>query len=268
MKKRLLAILLVVVSAGAWAQPRWVEGVIPSPKNNTYIYEMASGEANSVNEARTQAIGLVLQRTGLRLGQPVNMAEINRAVQRGENFDVLSATFNIPIREVDYFIERRGGKCIYYTLCQTAVNANVGVQFTTYRGSDNAVAIIKSAFIPGLGQIDKRHYGAGLLTLAGEVALVGAGTLCYLSAQDKLDIMHSDDVSYADFSSARKDYNRLRDASYVIWGAAAGLYVFNLISTGTMGQKKYKGRNKFAFCPTVLPDNERVSPGLAVRVKF
>lgn len=89
---------------------------------------------------------------------------------------------------------------------------------------------------------------------------------CYLKAQDKLDIMHSDGVSYEDFTNARTTYNRLRDASYVIWGAAAGLYVFNLFRAYTM-QPKYK--DGISLNPVILQDEKAMmAPGVAMRVRF
>lgn len=201
------------------------------------------------------------------------MAEISRAVQRGDNYDVISRTFNIPINKVCEYTERlSNGSYRVYVLCQVAEKGNIQVQWTTYNECNvtqefkNGNALLKSAFIPGLGQIGKRHYVEGTLTLISEAALAGAGTLCYLKAQDKLDIMHSDGVGYEDFTNARTTYNRLRDASYVIWGAAAGLYVFNLFRAYTM-QPKYK--DGISLNPVILQDEKAMmAPGVAMRVRF
>ncbi len=273
MRKLLLSAFLIVVAIAASAQtkPQWIYK-LPKAKNNTYRFVMESAVANSENEARTQSIARVFQQTGNRLGQPVNTAEINNAVQRGDNFAVLSSTFNIPTNKVCEWTERLpNGTYRVYVLCQVAESANIKMNAPAYNECNvnqefkDGNALLKSMFIPGLGQIGKRHYVEGTLTLISEAALAGAGTLCYLKAQDKLDIMHSDGVSYEDFTNAHTTYNRLRDASYVIWGAAAGLYVFNLFRAYTM-QPKYK--DGISLYPTVLSDNERVAPGLAVRVKF
>lgn len=268
----LVCCLLISVSALAQTRPDWIHK-LPKAKNNTYRYAVESAIANSENNARNQAIGRVFQTTGNRLGQPVDMAEISRAVQRGDNYDVISRTFNIPINKVCEYTERlSNGSYRVYVLCQVAEKGNIQVQWTTYNECNvtqefkNGNALLKSAFIPGLGQIGKRHYTEGTLTLLGEVALVGTGTFCYLTAQDKLDIMHSDNVSYEDFANARTDYNRLRDASYVIWGAAAGLYVFNLFRAYTM-QPKYK--DGISLNPVILQDEKaKVAPGVAMRVRF
>lgn len=268
----LVCCLLISVSALAQTRPDWIHK-LPKAKNNTYRYAVESAIANSENNARNQAIARVFQTTGNRIGQPVDMAEINRAVQRGTDYSVISRTFNIPINKVCEYTERTSnGSYRVYVLCQVAEKGNIQVQWTTYNECNvnqefkNGNALMKSMFIPGLGQIGKRHYVEGTLTLIGEAGLVGAGTFCYLSAQDKLDIMHSEDVSYADFSRARDDYNRLRDASYVIWGAAAGLYVYNLFRAFTMQPKYTDG---ISFSPVILQDEKAITaPGVAMRVRF
>lgn len=274
MQKLLLSALLIVVAVAASAQtkPQWIYK-LPKAKNNTYRFVMESAVANSENEARTQSIARVFQQTGNRLGQPVNTAEINNAVQRGDNFAVLSSTFNIPTNKVCEWTERLpNGTYRVYVLCQVAESANTKMDAPAYNECNvnqefkDGNALLKSMFIPGLGQIGKRHYVEGTLTLLGEAGLVGAGTFCYLSAQNKLDVMHSEDVSYADFSRARDDYNRLRDASYVIWGAAAGLYVYNLFRAFTMQPKYTDG---ISFSPVILQDERAVTaPGVAMRIKF
>ena len=265
----LSALLIVMATVGAVAQPRWISKSLPNPKNYTYRYERTVGTGATMNDARTQAIAQVFQQTSNRLGQSVNAAEINRAVQRSENFDVLSSTFNTKIINVDYYAEQQpDGTWHYHLLCQVAESANIVPQFTTFKGSDDAIAMLQSAFIPGLGQINKGKKRAGALIIAGEVTLVGAGTYCYLSAQNKLDIMGTEKVSYDDYSKAHDDYNRLRDASFVIWGAAAGLYVFNLISAYYMEQPRIKYYKKYAFSPVILQDENRPMAGLTMRVKF
>ncbi|MBO7143772.1 MAG: hypothetical protein J6W13_02990 [Salinivirgaceae bacterium] len=273
MRKILLSALLIVVAVAASAQnkPQWIYK-LPKAKNNTYRFVMEAAVANSENEARTQSIARVFQQTGNRLGQPVNTADINNAVQRGDNFAVLSSTFNIPTNKVCEWTERLpNGTYRVYVLCQVAENANIKMDAPAYNECNvnqefkDGNALLKSMFIPGLGQIGKRHYVEGTLTLLGEAGLAGAGAYCYLSAQKKLDVMKREGVSYSDYSDAHTSYNRLRDASYVIWGAAAGLYVYNLFRAYTM-QPKYK--DGISLYPTVLPENERVTPGVAMRIKF
>lgn len=268
----IVGVLLLSLSTTAQTKPDWIHKQ-PKAKNNTYRYVVESAIAYSENDARNQAIARVFQSTGNRLGQPVDNAEITRAVQRGTDYSVISRTFNIPINKVcEYTEQTSNGSYRVYVLCQVAEKGNIQVQWTTYNECNvnqefkDGNALLKSMFIPGLGQIGKRHYVEGTLTLLGEAGLVGAGTFCYLSAQNKLDVMRSEDVSYSDFSRARDDYNRLRDASYVIWGAAAGLYVYNLFRAFTMQPKYTDG---ISFSPVILQDEKAITaPGVAMRINF
>ena len=274
--KRCLALIFgtLLLSAGAWAQtnPQWTYKT-PKEKNNTYRYVVEkSGLCYSESDARNQAIAKVLMTACQRIGVPVNAQDINRAVQRGDNFAVLSSTFNIPTIKVCEWTERlSNGTYRVYVLCQVAESANIKMNAPTYNECNvnqefkDGNALLKSMFIPGLGQIGKRHYVEGTLTLLGEAGLVGAGTLCYLSAQNKLDVMHSENVSYTDFANARDDYNKLKDASYVIWGAAAGLYVYNLFRAFTM-QPKYS--DGISFSPVILQEEDKPMAGVAMRIKF
>ncbi len=272
-KITLTAIVLVLsIYASAQNKPDWITK-LPKAKNNTYRYMMESAIGSTENEARTQAIARIFQSTGNLLGQPVNAAEINRAVQSATDYRVIARDFNIPINKVCEYSEKlRSGDYRVYVLCQVAKAGNIGVIWTEFNNCNvtqefkNGNALLKSVFIPGLGQIGKRHYVEGTLTLIGEVGLASAGAFCYLSAQDKLDIMRTDGVSVADFTSARNDYNRLRDASYVVWGAAAGLYVFNLIRAFTMSPKYKDG---ISLTPVIMQDEKAAMvPGLAMRINF
>ncbi|MBR6082506.1 MAG: hypothetical protein IKP62_06245 [Salinivirgaceae bacterium] len=271
MKKRLLVILLVVVSAGAWAQnePEWMYK-LPKAENYTYEFKKVSGTGYTIGEAKKEAFKQAIGEAGYSITLPV--------ISDNTDITLLPQTYNIPIKiECDYTtMVKKGaekGKYVVWLLCKVAVRGNINVDWGRKYANCNVTqefkngnALLKSAFVPGLGQIGKRHYVEGTLTLISEAALAGAGTLCYLKAQDKLDIMHSDGVSYEDFTNSRTTYNRLRDASYVIWGAAAGLYVFNLFRAYTM-QPKYK--DGISLNPVILQDEKAMmAPGVAMRVRF
>ena len=271
MKRCLLltvCVILFSLCALSQSEPEWMYK-LPKEENDTYEFKRVTGTGYTIGEAKKEAFKQAIGEIGYSITLPV--------ISDNTDITLLPQTYNIPIKiECDYIsMIKKGaekGKYKVVLLCKVAVRGNVDVVWGRKYANCNVTqefkngnALLKSAFVPGLGQIGKLHYVEGTLTLISEAALAGAGTLCYLKAQDKLDVMRSDDVSYADFSSARTDYNRLRDASYVIWGAAAGLYVFNLFRAYTM-QPKYK--DGISLYPTVLPENERVTPGLAVRVKF
>ena len=271
MKHRLLSVILCLLSLCATAQdmPKWVYE-LPKEDNNTYEYKKVSGTGYTIGEAKTNAFKQAIGEAGYSITLP--------SISDNTDIKLLPQTYNIPIKIVcdDYVtIIKKGpekGKYRVWLLCKVAKKGNIQVDWgkdfrncSTVQEFKNGNALLKSMFIPGLGQIGKHHYVEGTLTLLGEAGLAGAGAYCYLSAQKKLDVMKREGVSYADYSDAHTTYNRLRDASYVIWGAAAGLYAFNLFRAYTM-QPKISG---ISFAPTVLPtETDVVSPGLAMRVRF
>ena len=141
----------------------------------------------------TKPLPGVFQSTAMRLGQPINSGEINRAVQSGKDFNVISAQYNIPINKVCEYTEKQSGTYRVYVLCQVARAGNTIVDFDyefigchDVRKYNNGTALLKSALLPGLGQIGKRHVGEGIVTLLGEVALVGVGVGSYMMAQNQL----------------------------------------------------------------------------------
>ncbi len=269
MKRCLLPVILCLLSLCASAQrPKWIT-TPPRADNDTYIYKVVSGTGFTIGEAKTKAFKEAIREAGASVTLP--------AISDNTDIQLLPQTYNIPIRiECHPYttIVKRGpekDKYIVYLLCKVAQKGNIQVDWGRNFNKCNEEysdgnALLFSAFIPGLGQIQKRRYGIGFITLLGEGGLVGAGTYCYLSAQNKLDVMHSENVSYTDFTKARDDYNKLKDASYVIWGVAAGLYVFNLITAYKITPHSKDG---ITFAPTVLPtETTAPAPGVAMRIKF
>lgn len=130
MKRKVITTLLVWVSIMASAQrtPDWVTN-IPTPSNNTYFYVVESAFGSTELQARNQAFARVFQSTAMRLGQPISAEEINRAVQSGTSYSVLSRQYNIPINKVCEYAENKSGTYRVYILCQVAKAATIPVQF-------------------------------------------------------------------------------------------------------------------------------------------
>lgn len=264
---------LILLSSCAYCQhvPTWVHK-LPTPSNNTYMYVREKAEGFTENQARNQAIAQVFQSTAMRLGQPISSDEIFKAVQNGTEYSVLSATYNIPINKVcEYSQQLKNGQYRVYVLCQVAVKGNItpyfdDVSFCNNTSQyNNTIALVESVFVPGLGQMGKRHYVEGITTLVSELAMVSGALGCYFIAQDKLSIMKSSDVSYDDFMSAKDIYNTMRTTNYILWGASAVLYAFNLYRAFTL-EPIYKD---LVFSPMVMPTtNNDLCLGLAFSMKF
>ena len=131
--KILLIIFFVLATSASFAQrvPDWVTNT-PTPTNSTYLYVVESAFGTSEISARNQAIARVFQSTAMRLGQPIRSDEINRAVQSGTSFEVISRNYNIPINKVCEYTENKSGNYRVYILCQVAKAGNIPVQFDAF----------------------------------------------------------------------------------------------------------------------------------------
>lgn len=154
MKKIVITTLLMLSTIVAFAQrtPDWVTN-IPSPGNNTYFYVVESAFGDTELQARNQAFARVFQSTAMRLGQPISAEEINRAVQSGTSYSVLSRQYNIPINKVCEYTEKKSGTYRVYILCQVAKSATIPVQFdgfsACYEGANKfyaAEALVADGF--------------------------------------------------------------------------------------------------------------------------
>lgn len=269
MKRAILFLFLLGATFCAKAQslPAWTMQ-LPKAGNGTYMYVCEYALGDSESQARNQAMVRVFQSTAMRIGQPVSSEAIFDAAQKGKDFEVISQDYNIPINKVCEYSERlKNGMYRVFVLCQVATAGNVAPQWEVYNGCQNikqyknGIALVESIFIPGLGQMSKRHYGEGVLTLVGETVLVSAGFGCYFVSREMLNIMRSPDVSYSNFANAQKTYNTMRTTHYIVWSAAAALYVYNLCRAYTM-QPKYK--STLVVHPAIMPTPHHTSYGIGL----
>lgn len=273
MNKLIVTIILALMALSSFAQdkPGWIYNK-PKPTNGTYLYLIESATGDTELTARNQAFAKVLQSTAMRLGQPINSDEINRAVQNGTTFEVISSQYNIPINKVCEYSEKTSVGYRVYVLCQVAKTGNIIVDFDyEFNGCHdanqykNSTALIKSVFIPGLGQMGKNRYAEGAITLGVELALLGGAYITYNTAQKQIDVMKDTNTTYKDYVSAKDKYNSMKKANTICWGAAAVVYAFNLYRAYSA---KPKYRNDFALHPAVMPAGYDLACGLILTYNF
>lgn len=273
MKKSILLIILLLMGLASFAQdkPGWIYNK-PKPTNNSYLYVVESATGTTEREARNQAFARVFQSTAMRLGQPINSDEINRAVQSGKDFNVISAQYNIPINKVCEYTEKQSGGYRVYILCQVARAGNIIVDFDyefngchDTRGYSNGSALLKSVFLPGLGQMGKRRYGEGILALLSEAALAGGAYYTYSLAQNQIDIMKSPNTTYSDYMAAKDQYKLMKKANNICLGVAAAVYALNLYRAYA-ATPKYK--KSYALVPTIMPADNCMAYGVSLTYQF
>lgn len=276
MKKRISIILLTLCCMGiAVAQtgdrPGWT---VQTPKagNSTYMYVVERATGTTYQDATNNAILKVLRTTMMRIGSVVSWDEVNGAIQKGTDWGTVAMQYNIPINKVcDYSEKTKGDGYMVWILCQVAKSGAVYPDFEEFSSCrdtktyNNGMAALKSAIIPGLGQMGKRRYGAGIFTLLGEVALVGGAVGTYVLGQDYLSDM-SKETNPVSMSREMNSYNNCRTANIVFTAAAGALYVFNIVRAATM-TPCYK-KDQVAFAPTVMPVNQTYAAGISLTFNF
>lgn len=262
---------LMALTTFAQEKPGWVYNK-PKPANNSYLYVVESATGSTEIQARNQAFARVLQSTAMRLGQPINSDDINRAVQSGKDFNVISSQYNIPINKVCEYTEKQSGSYRVYILCQVARAGNTIVDFDyefngchDTKGYSNGSALLKSALLPGLGQMGKRRYGEGILALLSEAVLAGGAYYTYSLAQNQIDIMKSPNTTYSDYMAAKDQYNLMKKANNICLGAAAAIYALNLYRAYA-ATPKYK--KSYAFVPTIIPTDNCLAYGVSLTYQF
>lgn len=144
MKKTIITIILTLMAMVSFSQklPDWIINK-PSPTNSTYLYVVESATGQTEMQARNRAIGEVFRSTAMRIGQPFDSEEINRALQRGTEYYVISSQYNIPINKVCEYTDNKVSPCRVYVLCQVAKAGNIRVEFddfnACYEGADKII---------------------------------------------------------------------------------------------------------------------------------
>ena len=309
MKKSILLLLMSVLTLSISAQmtrkptfrPDWTFKA-PAPENSTYIYVVEHGEGNTKREALNQAIGRVFQSTANRIGQFVSTDEINRAVQAGTDYEVISRKMKVPVNKVCEFAIQNPEDYSWtmYILCQVAKAGNITPEFETSDEctkheifdkamerwnkqkqdsilnaqnkvkQSNTRAIVASTFIPGLGQMLKGHGGSGTAFLLSEVVLFGGGTACYLMGQEQVKIMKATGTTYEQYTNAKNMKNTLDIAMYAAFGVGAVVHIGNMVHAWVVKDKKLA--QNITFAPVIIPTNEHSTPnyamGAGVQIKF
>lgn len=277
MKKIILIelICLFALSAhinGRTIRPDWMMEK-PAATNNTYRFEIISGMGPTQEIALQNAKDNIHESYIGRLGQSVTASD--KGVKK--NTDVYEIPYIIACTP---YYENKDNMWYAYLLCQIAVDGIVNPRFDDFRQCNsytkyndyvkkkNAAALAASVFVPGLGQMTKRHFGEGIGTFLGEAALIGGGVAMLQLAKPQKTIMDdiSGNVDYDTFMAAKNKYNTYRYTSYGLFGAAAVLYGVNLWRAWAC---EYRFKDT-ALYPTAIPDASSLgyAMGVGVNVTF
>lgn len=233
MNKRILIIVLLLMGLGSFAQdkPGWIY-TKPKPENSTYLYDMELGMGKTSKEAENDAFAKVFRFAAMQVGQAFESNEINKALQNGTDYNVISAQYNLPINKVCEYLERNGGEWTVYILCQVAARGDITVLWSDFtqcdrQGVDN-MAVLKSALVPGLGQFHKGQTGKGIGFLVGEAVSVGG-----IVAGQSMRHSYINKMNNTNNARLKKQYadkaNMFTTVRNISIGVAAAVYVWNVL---------------------------------------
>ena len=126
------------------------------------------------------------------------------------------------------------------------------------------------SLIPGVGLMMKGHKVEGTVYMVGDIALIGGGFAFMANANKQKDIKNSHSTGIDQYKSAEKKYNSSKTAAYCCFGAAAGLYIVNLVR-GYVAEPKPGARLQWAVVPSVastMYGEPNMSVNLALSYKF
>ena len=248
-------------------KPQWLHK-LPKPSNSSFMYETVSASASSLDNAREKCLAELIANSGLkngvvaisdnksseRLSQIWNNGKLTERVEYDSHTSTHAQydAIKLHVENIAEYWERdRSGN---YYLTKLYAKSELGkaplfdnIELTTRYG---ARGLWRSAIIPGWGQFHKGANLKGGLILGGCAAL--AAGIVFTESQ------RSDDH----FATARN----------ICIGAAAALYVYNLIDAiAAPGARRIVVHRRngngqtYSFVPAVMPDG---SAGMIAAVTF
>ncbi len=272
--RRLIFLLLAcsIISLACQAgKPKWV-GNTPKELNNTYRFIEVVSYGSSISAARMEAKQLLAQNEQLRRAVIVsvksgNRQKIEQQIVNGNMVETITNNITIDTEvsgqqyklrayPVDEYYEKTGGQVKLYTLYMVGVADHV-VFDKTYKSTSYGVAPVAMSIIPGVGQIYKGSTIKGVCMLGGVAALGLGALLCENTRSDYKNKMKEQPDFAKDYNTKANNYETARN---IFIGAAAALYVYNLIDAavakGTRRIRVEKNHgSSIAISPMVTPDN-------------
>lgn len=258
-------------------QPRWIHQNIAA-SNPTFEYAIIQSDANTLKDAREQALSTLILQAGLSAGQTV-LADISTLNHEQSNYhngqenfvaeemiNVKSTLYGKPAtltaKKIDEYWERAEDGTYHLTTLYARSQVDVvpnfdDIKLTTKYGIED---MWRSIIIPGWGQLYKGSTLKGGLIMGGTVACIGAiiYTDCTrASFNSKINKTHDAKLKlhYADQRTA---YTTGRN---ICIGALCALYVYNIVDAIVApGARRIltspAGSNNFSYywSPTLTDD--------------
>lgn len=258
-------------------KPKWLH-ILPKETNSTFIYQVVSSSAYSLEDARSMTLQTLINDAGMKSGVVIvsdhkSVEKVSQVWENGKLREVINndmQTVNtakgheIPLHASlidEYWKRDQNG---LYHVQRLYAKSELGkmplyddIKLTTSYASDQATWGL--ALIPGAAQFHKGSYLKGGLVLGGSVALAGGSLACGLMRKDnmaKYQNVHNTSVK----EQYRTRINGLNTGMYCCIGGLAALYIYNIIDAIVA-----LGARRIIVYPAASTDG---SVGLGATVKF
>lgn len=268
-----------LIDKSASAQPSWLTEI---PKGKYYYYfSGAASSNNSLDEAKEKAIISVLSE--IVMSREVTIESKITLFDQETNDELISRVTNeIKLsgksssisglkKEEEYWESKKSGNVIvysYWILMKIPKEKYIGVDLSDLelKNSYGITPILKSAIIPGWGQIHKKETKKGIIFLTGFVTTLTSGiitnNISHSFTEDAKNANGAEWINY--YNDLSNQYYITSMISFVISGAIYGYNIFDSISSKGAKIYAYNNSNNIWFAI----NNKSSNIGINITVFF
>ncbi|MFJ1327784.1 DUF5683 domain-containing protein [Capnocytophaga canimorsus] len=243
----------------------WVNGVMPPSLANGY-YKVISADATSVSEAQKVASSSLIYELATQQGVSISIQAINEMSSQitSEGYKEVDANkqithikrddFEANFSKIDEYYEFNNGRYQLWSLFFIANDSKKLANIPTMAYKTNNGAW-RSLIMPGWAQFYTGKTTKGIAFLAGTTTLIGAGF--YFDTEYTSNIIKSKETTNLKIKKTYRDQaNQYQTYSYIAFGAATGLYLYNVIDAfvSKSGKVTYDPQ-RMGFYPTTSMGN-------------
>jgi hypothetical protein len=262
----------------------WMDGEFP-PANPAFEYRVVVGEGRTLRAAGEDALNSLLVDLGNRAGVRVTSRTLSEIKREMRSHTAAPDDYGETERSVTaYRIDREGFRAFLvkageyrerlrtpggyayrvWVLYEVSDRRAFKPYIPEYTDRYGAGAFLRSAILPGWGQIYKGSGARGIAIIGGEAALIGG-----LVAAENLRASYMKKIGETHQADAIRTYARNADTmknirNLCITGAAA-LYLYNLIdAVASPGKKRLVAGGERAFSLHPVANGEYAGIGLVM----
>lgn len=247
-------------------RPAWMSGDMPTQTNYTYWFKQMYGEGKTLSEARQNStlalLGDLMKSKGFTISgsklEKMLSVDSNKGYDettlRNYSYNIEYAQQKLSFQSVDEYWELQSGNYVCYVLYEVA-NSLESVKFepVVYTTEYGASTVLRSAIMPGWGQMHKRQMTKGITILGVEIVGITGVIVSenlYKSYRNKAQRESNSELRDS-YQSKSNSWGNIRNG-FIICSSA--VYIYNLVDViASKGAKKYANKD-FVMQPFVDKD--------------